>query len=100
MAQNVERVVDTTVARAEGVKVQTADALEEAARKLRETNVAARGDEVKAILNDLETRTAELRSEVEKKVEPVETFITEHPFASVMIAVGVGFMIGTLLRRD
>ena len=101
MAEKVERIVDTTVARAENVKVQTADALEDAVRRLREADLESRGEDVKAILNDIEARTDQLKAEVDKKVEPFESFIVEHPFASIMIAVGVGFMAGSLLaRRD
>jgi ElaB/YqjD/DUF883 family membrane-anchored ribosome-binding protein len=92
-------MVDTTVAKADHVKVQTADALEEAARKLRESDISLKGDEVKAILGDVEARIDQLKAGVEKKVEPVENFIVDHPFASVLIAVGVGFMVGSLVSR-
>jgi ElaB/YqjD/DUF883 family membrane-anchored ribosome-binding protein len=97
MAEKVEKMVDTTVAKADSLKVQTADALEETARKLRETDLSVKGDEVKAMLSDAESRINMLRGDVEKKVEPVETFIVEHPFASVAIAVGMGFMVGSLV---
>jgi ElaB/YqjD/DUF883 family membrane-anchored ribosome-binding protein len=102
MAEQVDRLVDTTVAKAVNVKVQTADAIEEAARKLRQANLEGRGEDVKALVNDIENRAAQLRDEVDRKVEPVETFIVEHPLASVMIAVGIGFMVGSLMtaRRD
>ncbi len=101
MVQNVEQAVYTTFGGAEKVKVQTADALEEAARKLREMSITATGDDVKAVLNDTEARIGELKSQVSKKVEPVEDFITEHPFMSIAIAAGVGLLIGSLLaRRD
>lgn len=97
MAEKVERMVDTTVAKADSFKVQTADALEETARKLREADLSLKGDEVKAMLNDAEARISMLRGDIEKKVEPMETFIVDHPFASVMIAVGLGFMVGSLV---
>lgn len=90
-------MVDTTVAKADSFKVQTADVLEETARKLREADLSIKGDEVKAMLTDAEARISMLRADVEKKVEPVETFIVDHPFASVMIAVGLGFMVGSLV---
>jgi ElaB/YqjD/DUF883 family membrane-anchored ribosome-binding protein len=99
MAENVNRMVDTTVAKADHMKVQTADALEEAARKLRDADISLKGDEVKAILSDVEARVDQLKAGVEKKVEPVENFIVDHPFASVLIAAGVGFMIGSLISR-
>jgi ElaB/YqjD/DUF883 family membrane-anchored ribosome-binding protein len=99
MAENVNRMVDTTVAKADHMKVQTADALEEAARKLREADISLKGDEVKAMLNDAEARICALKADIGKKVEPVENFIVDHPFASIMIAVGVGFMVGSLATR-
>jgi ElaB/YqjD/DUF883 family membrane-anchored ribosome-binding protein len=99
MAENVNRMLDTTVAKADHMKVQTADALEELARKLREADVSLKGDEVKAMLSDAEARIDQLKADVEKKVEPVENFIVDHPLASVMIAAGVGFMVGSLISR-
>ncbi|WP_424358268.1 hypothetical protein [Methanocella sp. MCL-LM] len=101
-AVKAEHFVDTTVAKADSMKAHTADALVEAARKLREADLGTRGDEVKAIIDDIEARTAQLKAEVDRKVEPVETFIVEHPLASVMIAMGIGFMVGSLMapRRD
>jgi ElaB/YqjD/DUF883 family membrane-anchored ribosome-binding protein len=92
-------MVDTTVAKADHVKVQTADALEEAARKLREADISLKGDEVKAMLSDVEAHIDQLKADVEKKVEPVENFIVDHPFASILIAAGVGFMVGSLISR-
>ena len=101
MEQHVERAVDTTFGSAEKIKVQTADALEEAARKLREMSITAKGEDVKAVLSDTEARINELKAQVSKKVEPVEDFITDHPFVSIALAAGVGLLIGSLLtRRD
>jgi ElaB/YqjD/DUF883 family membrane-anchored ribosome-binding protein len=97
MAEKVEKMVDTTVAKADSFKVQTADVLEETARKLREADLSVKGDEVKAMLSDAEARINIIRGDIEKKVEPVETFIEDHPFASVLIAMGVGFMVGSLV---
>lgn len=99
MTEKVDRIVDTTVAKADNVKVQTADALEEAARKLREADMSVSGENVKAILNDIDARTNRLKSEIGRKVEPIEVFITDHPFASIMLAVGMGFMIGSLASK-
>ena len=99
MAEKVERMVDTTVASADSLKVQTADALEEAARKLREADLSAKADDVKAILSDAESRISQMRADISQSVEPVQAFITEHPLASVMIAAGVGFMAGSLAGR-
>ena len=101
MAENVERMVNTTVAKADSLKVQTADALEEAARKLREADLSTRGEDIKAALNDAESRIIRLREGFSEKVEPMETFIVEHPIMSVAMAVGVGFLVGALVsRRD
>ncbi len=97
----MERAVDTAFGSAEKVKVQTADALEEAARKLREMSITTKGEDVKAVLSDTEAKIDELKAQVSKKVEPVEDFITEHPFMSIALAAGVGLLIGSLLtRRD
>jgi ElaB/YqjD/DUF883 family membrane-anchored ribosome-binding protein len=99
MAENVNRMVDTTVAKADHVKVQTADSLEELARKLREADLSLKGDEVKAMLNDAEARICELKEDIGRKIEPVETFIVEHPLASIMIAAGLGFVVGSFASR-
>ena len=101
MQQNVESVVDTTFGGAENIKVQAADVLEEAVRKLRDTSIAAKGEDVKAILNDAEAKIDKLKSRVSQEIEPVEEFITDHPLMSVAIAAGAGLLIGSLLtRRD
>ncbi len=101
MEQHVERVVDTTFGGAESIKSQAADALEEAARKIREMSITARGEDVKAILSDTEAQIDRLKARVGQKVEPMEDFITEHPFMSIAIAAGAGLLIGSLItRRD
>ena len=101
MEQHVEHAVDTTFGSAEKVKVQTADALEEAARKLRELSMAAKGEEIKAVLNDTGDKIEKLKAEMGEKVQPMEDFITEHPFMSIAIAAGAGLLIGSLVaRRD
>ena len=101
MEQHVEHAVDTTFGSAEIVKVQTADALEEAARKLRDMSMTAKGDDIKAVLEDTGERIDRLKSEMGQKVQPMEDFITEHPFMSIAIAVGAGLLIGALVvRRD
>ncbi len=101
MEQQVERAVDTTFGSAEKVKVQTADALEEAARKLREMSVTAKGEDIKAVLSDTGARIDRLKAEMGQKVEPVQDFVMEHPLMSIAIAAGAGLLIGALLvRRD
>lgn len=94
-------VVDTTIEGAEKVKAQAADVLEEAARKLREMSITAKGGELKAALDDASEKIERLKAEVGRKVEPVEGFIKEHPFMSIAIAAGAGALAGALLaRRD
>lgn len=92
-------MVDNGVAKADNMKAQTADTLEELSRKLREADISLKGDEIKSMLNDVEARIDQLKADVDEKVEPVENFIVEHPFASLLIAAGVGFMAGSLISR-
>lgn len=101
MEQHIEHAVDKTFGGAEKVKVQTAEALEETAKKLKDTNMTGTGDDVKAVLNEAGVKIDKLKGDVSQKVEPVEDFITEHPFFSIAIAAGAGILIGALLvRRD
>lgn len=97
----MEHAVDKTFGGAEKLKVQAADTLEEAARKLREMSITATGEDIKAVLNETGARIDTLKGDMGRKVEPVEDFITEHPFMSIAIAAGAGILIGALLiRRD
>ena len=108
--ETADRMVDTGVAGADQVKIQTAEALEEAARKLRSADLSSRGEDVKDILHDVEDRVNQLKAEVDvkyqkieadyhKKVEPVEHIIIDHPIPSVLIAAGIGALIGMLLFK-
>lgn len=99
MEQNVESVMDTTLESAEKVKARAADALEEAARKLREMSITAKGEELKAALDEAGEKIEKLKAEVGHRVEPVEGFIKEHPFMSIAIAAGAGALAGALLAR-
>jgi ElaB/YqjD/DUF883 family membrane-anchored ribosome-binding protein len=105
-----DRMVNAGVASADHLKIQTAEALEEAARKLRRADVSAKGEEVKDILHDVEDRVNQFKAEVgaefhkieadyHKRVEPVEHIIIDHPIPSVMIAAGVGVLIGMLIFK-
>jgi len=96
---------------ADDIKLQTVDALEEAARKLRSADISMHGEEVKRILNDVETRMNQFKEEVgvkyhemeaeyHKKMEPVETIISDHPIPSVLIAMGIGFLFGMLIGKS
>jgi ElaB/YqjD/DUF883 family membrane-anchored ribosome-binding protein len=94
-------VVDTTFGSAEKAKTQAADILDETARKVREMSMTAKGEDVKAVLDDAGAKLEKLRADVGHQVEPVEDFIVEHPFMSIAIACGAGLLIGALLtRRD
>lgn len=105
-----DRLVNAGVAGADHLKIQTAEALEDAARKLRETDVASRGDDVKKILHDVEHRVNQFKAEVgaeydrieedyHERVEPVENIILDHPIPSVLVAAGIGVLIGMLLFK-
>jgi ElaB/YqjD/DUF883 family membrane-anchored ribosome-binding protein len=107
----INRMVNKTVSEADTMKLKTADALEEAARKLRSADMSVRGDEVKHVLHDAEARIHQFKEEVgmkyhemeaeyHKKVEPVETIISDHPIPAVMVAMGVGFLFGMLICKS
>jgi len=106
-----EKMIDSTIVKTDQMKVQTADALEQAARKLRNVNVSEQTDDVRKILQDVESRMNRFRDEAgiefekieaayHKKVEPVENIITEHPIPSVLIAAGIGVLLGALISRN
>jgi ElaB/YqjD/DUF883 family membrane-anchored ribosome-binding protein len=97
LEQHIEQLVDTSFASAEKAKVQAADAFEEASIRLRGIKMTGKGDEVKALLNDMDAKASELKSQVEKKVEPIGDFIYDHPFVTVAVAVGAGLLIGSIL---
>ena len=110
-SETTERMVNAGVSGADHLKIQTAEALEDAARKLRSADVSAKGEEVKYILNDVEDRVNQFKAEVgarchhieaeyHKRVEPVEHMIVEHPIPSVLVAAGIGVIIGMLLFKS
>jgi ElaB/YqjD/DUF883 family membrane-anchored ribosome-binding protein len=105
-----EKMIDSTIVKTDQMKVQTAEALEQAARKLRNVNVSEQTDDVRRILADVESRMNRFRDEAgiefkkmeteyHKKVEPVEHIIIDHPIPSVLIAAGIGALIGMLLFK-
>lgn len=105
MVGKIDEIVDKTVEKADSVKVHAADSLSDASQKMRAADINARGEEFKHFVNDLDARRAQIGSEIGHRAEPVETFIKEHPFTSVLIAAGVaagvGVLIGSLIsRRD
>jgi ElaB/YqjD/DUF883 family membrane-anchored ribosome-binding protein len=106
-----DRMVNAGVAGADHMKIQTAEALEDAARRLRDTDVASRGEEVKEILHDVEYRVKRFKKECgaeydrieagyHKRVEPVENVIIDHPIPAVLVATGIGVLFGMLLFRS
>jgi ElaB/YqjD/DUF883 family membrane-anchored ribosome-binding protein len=108
--ETAERMVNAGVASADHLKIQTAEALEDAARKLRRTDVASKGEDVKYILQDVEDRVNQLKAEVgaeyrnmeagyHQNMEPVENIIIDHPIPSVLIATGLGVLIGMLIFK-
>lgn len=105
-----DRMVNAGVAGADQLKIQTAEALEDAARKLRETDVASRGKDVKDILHDVEYRVNKFKTECgveydrieegyHQSVEPVENIIIDHPLPSILVATGIGVLIGMLIFK-
>ena len=103
--ETINRIIDAKVGNADVLKIQTAEAFEEAARKLRMADVSA-----KQILQDVEDRVNQFRADVgagyhtmeadyHKKAEPVEHIITDHPIPSVLIAAGIGALIGMLILK-
>ncbi|MFA6226714.1 MAG: hypothetical protein WC620_11225 [Methanoregula sp.] len=109
--ETADQMVTVGVASADRYKIQTAEALEEAARRLRSADVSAKGEDVRTLLNDVESRVHRIKADVSagyerieadyhKKIEPVEHIIIEHPIPAVLITAGVGVLIGMLIFRN
>jgi ElaB/YqjD/DUF883 family membrane-anchored ribosome-binding protein len=108
--ETAERMVNAGVAGADHIRIQTAEALEDAARKLRKADVAGKGEDVKYILQDVEDRVNQFKAEVgagyhtmeagyHQSVEPVENIIIDHPIPAVLVAAGLGVLIGFLIIK-
>ena len=94
------------------LKNQTIEALEEAARKLRNADISVNREDVENILHGVQdqmdvykeeigAKYHEVEEEYHKQVEPVENIICDHPIPAVMVALGIGFLFGMLIsRRD
>lgn len=106
----VEQMPGKNITGANQLKLQTADALEEAARRLRSADMTMNDDEVQNILHsvhdkveyvkeELGTKYHEMEIEYHKKAEPVENLICEHPIPSVLVALGVGVLFGMLISK-
>lgn len=94
------------------MKLQTADALEEAARRLRNADISLNNEDIQNILSgvhdrvdqfsqEIGARYQEMEEEYHHQVEPIENIICEHPIPAVLVAIGFGFLFGMLIsRRD
>ena len=106
-----DKMVTVGVARADSYMIQTADALEEAARKLRSADISVKDEDVRNILSDVESRVNQFKTEASagykrieadyhKSIEPVEHIIIEHPIPAILIAAGIGVLIGMLISKS
>lgn len=111
VVEKMEKVLQSTVAGADQLKNQTADALEEAARRLRQASVSEKAEDVRKIIRDAEERMrmlneeigtgiARIESEYHTRAEPVESLIASHPIPAVLVAAGIGFLLGALLFKS
>ena len=108
----INRMADKGFSGADHLKNQTIEALEDAARKLRNADISVSREHVENILHgvqdqmdvykeELGAKYHEMEEEYHRQVEPVENIICEHPIPAVMVALGIGFLFGMLVsRRD
>jgi len=105
----IERMTNKGISEADHIKLQTIEALEEAARKLR--NADMNGEDVKNILHGVQDKMDhfkeemgakyhEVEAEYQKTVEPVEHMICDHPIPAVVVAMGFGFLLGMLIAKS
>lgn len=110
MSEAMARSVNANIASVDQVKIETAEALEDAARKLRMADVSARSEDVRNILQNVEDRVNQFKADVgtnyrsmeagyHKSVEPIEEMIVDHPIPSVLIAAGLGVLVGFLIFK-
>lgn len=106
----INRMADKGFSDANHLKNQTIDALEEAARKLRNADISVSRENVENILHGVQdqmdvykeeigTKYHEMEVEYHNRVEPVENIICDHPIPAVMVALGIGFLFGLLMSR-
>ncbi|MCK9578984.1 MAG: hypothetical protein M0Q92_00860 [Methanoregula sp.] len=106
----IETMTNKSISGAEHLKIQTAEALEEAARKLRSADMTVNDENVRNILHGIQdkmdhfkdeigTRYRDVEVEYQKQVEPVENVICDHPIPAVLVAMGVGVLVGMLLGK-
>lgn len=111
MTENtIDRLAEKGISEADHLKNQTIDALEEAARKLRNADMSVSREHVQTILHNVQDQMDVYKEEIGAKyheveekyhqqVEPVENIICEHPIPAVMVALGIGFLFGMLVSR-
>jgi ElaB/YqjD/DUF883 family membrane-anchored ribosome-binding protein len=109
--ETLEKMATKGMAGADNLKIQTAEALEEAARKLRNTEIPVKEEDVRSILHGVQAQVDHYKEEIgakfhdveagyQKSVEPVENVIREHPVPAVLVALGVGFLFGMLMSKS
>lgn len=109
--ETTDRMADKGFSEADQLKLQTIEALEEAARRLRNADLSVNSEDVKNILHGVQekvesfreeigTKYHEMEEEYHKKVEPVEHIICDHPIPAVLVAMGFGFLFGMLICRS
>jgi ElaB/YqjD/DUF883 family membrane-anchored ribosome-binding protein len=107
----IDKITGKGISEADRIKNQTIEALEEAARKLRNADISVNGEDVNHILHGVQDKMDHFREEMgakyheveaeyQKKVEPVEHMICDHPIPAVVVAVGFGFLLGMLISRS
>ncbi|PKL57993.1 MAG: hypothetical protein CVV34_04650, partial [Methanomicrobiales archaeon HGW-Methanomicrobiales-5] len=62
--KTADMMVTEGVTQADSYKIQTAEALEEAARRLRNADVSVKEEDVRNILSDVESRVNQFKTEV------------------------------------
>ncbi|MFH0966541.1 MAG: hypothetical protein V1862_02495 [Methanobacteriota archaeon] len=108
--ENADQLINTGVADIDHLKIQTAEALEEAARNLRRTNVAEKGEDLKHVLRDIEAQVDQFKANLgedyqkiefdyQKNTKSLEHVIIDHPVPSVLVAAGVGLLIGMAICK-
>ena len=70
-----DNLVTAGVTPADSYKIQTAEALEEAARRLRSADRSANSDDVRALLDDVEFQVRRIKTEVSNGYEKVRQII-------------------------
>jgi ElaB/YqjD/DUF883 family membrane-anchored ribosome-binding protein len=105
-------MAEDSISGTDHLKNQTIEALEEAARKLRSSDISVNRENVENILHGVQeqmdvykeqigAKYHEMEEQYHQQVEPVENIICDHPIPAVMVALGIGFLFGMLVsRRD